>query len=200
MIRAIIFDVGGVLVRTVDKQSRRSLEKRLELADGEAEALVFNSAMGQAAQRGEIADEALWAWVGQRFSLSPQQLSEFRHSFWGGDVLDTELIALIRVLRARYQTAVISNATDALRRTLTEKYPVADAFDLIVGSAEEGIMKPDPDIYLRTLDRLGRKPAETVFIDDFAHNVAAARELGLHTIHYKPGLDIAGELSRLGVN
>lgn len=199
MIKAVIFDVGGVLVRTVDRQSRRVLEARLALADGEAEEIVFNSFAGQAAQRGEISDEALWAWVGECLSLTPQGVADFRSGFWGGDQLDRELVELIRKLHTRYQTAIISNATDALRRMLDEKYEIADAFDLIVGSAEEGIMKPDPDIYLRTLDRLGRIPAEAVFIDDFAQNVAVARQLGMHIIHYRNGLDVAGALAGMGV-
>jgi len=199
MIRAVIFDVGGVLVRTVDRQSRRSLETRLALPDGEAERLVFESDAGQAAQRGEISDEALWTWIGERLDLSPQGVADFQRGFWGGDRLDSELVELVRELHTRYQTAIISNATDALRRTLTERYLMANAFDLIVGSAEEGIMKPDRDIYLRTLDRLGRKPDETVFIDDFAQNVAAAGQLGMHTIHYMYGLDLAETLASMGV-
>ena len=54
MIKAIIFDVGGVLVRTEDHAPRRKLEERLGLAPGEAERLVYNSDMGRAAQRGDV--------------------------------------------------------------------------------------------------------------------------------------------------
>jgi HAD superfamily hydrolase (TIGR01509 family) len=106
----------------------------------------------------------------------------------------------IRRLRPSYQTAVISNATDGLLDSLTHQHRIADAFDLIVGSAEEKVMKPDPEIYLRTLRRLGRKPQEAVFIDDFAHNIAAAQALGIHTIHFRPGTDVPAELKILGVS
>jgi glucose-1-phosphatase len=197
-IKAVIFDVGGVLVRTHDHSSRRGWEKRLGLAQGESETIVFNSPMGQQAQRGAISDAALWAWVGAHLALG-DKLAAFRRDFWAGDVLDTALVDYIRALRPAYQTAIISNATDGLLQALTETFKIADAFDLIVGSATEGVMKPDAAIFERTLARLERQPAETVFIDDFAHNVAAAQALGMHAIHYTPAVDVPAALAALGV-
>jgi epoxide hydrolase-like predicted phosphatase len=199
MIKAIIFDVGGVLIRTEDYQPRREWEQKLGLAEWESEQIVFNSDMGQQAQRGAITDEALWQWVGQRLNLATAVLAAFRAGFWAGDVLDAGLVDYIRRLRPTYQTAIISNATDGLLDSLTHQHKIADAFDLIVGSAAEKVMKPAPEIYQRTLQRLGRQPQETVFIDDFAHNIEAAQALGWHTIHFRPGTNIPAELEKLGV-
>jgi HAD superfamily hydrolase (TIGR01509 family) len=83
---------------------------------------------------------------------------------------------------------------------LTERYRVADAFDLIVGSAYEGILKPAPEIFLRTLERLGRQPEEAIFIDDFAQNVAGARAVGMFAVQYTPDLDVAAALAAHGLN
>lgn len=203
MIRAVIFDVGGVLIRTADRTSRRAWEQKLGLAEGESETIVFGDgsadAAGTKAQCGQISTAELWEWVGQRLKLSPEDLNSFRRAFWAGDVLDEGLMAVIRGLRPFYQTAIISNATDSLRHTLHTAYPIADAFDLIVCSAEEKVMKPAPLIFERTLERLGRKPQETVFVDDFAHNIAAANRLGMHTIHFSPTTDVLTELQKLGV-
>lgn len=199
MIKAIIFDVGGVLIRTHDHAPRRNWEKKLGLAERELEQIVFNSEIGQKAQRGEITDGALWTWIGQHLNLSTADLTAFRSDFWAGDVLDTGLIAFIRSLRSAYQTAIISNATDALHDSLTHQHKIADAFDVIVGSAREKVMKPDPAIYQRTLQRLGRLPQEAVFIDDFAHNIEAARALGWHTIHFRPDTNVPAALAKLGV-
>jgi glucose-1-phosphatase len=199
VIKAIIFDIGGVLVRTHDHSGRRRWEQKLALAEWESEEIVFGGEMGTNAQCGRITEGDLWQWVGEHLKLSAAELAEFRRDFWAGDVLDLELAAYIRSLRPRYQTAVISNATDGLQRALTETYPIADAFDLIVCSAEEKIMKPEPEIYRRTLDRLGRRPQEAVFIDDNADNIAAAAALGLHTVHYRVGVDVPEALGRLGV-
>lgn len=199
MIRVVIFDVGGVLIRTPDRSSRLAWEHRLNLAEWESEEIVFNGEMGTKAQLGEVSDEALWRWVGRRLALSKSQLGEFRRDFWSGDVLDVKLVNAIRGLKPRYQTAIISNATDALRDSLTNTYPIADAFDLIVVSAEERIMKPDHEIYERALRKLGRPAEEAVFIDDNPGNIAAARELGMTTILFKPTLDLRLELTKVGV-
>lgn len=199
MIKAVIFDVGGVLVRTEDRLPRRQLEEQYGLQPGEAEFLVYNSALGQQAQRGEISAAALWEWIQARFQLDDSALVAFRRQFWGGDRLNAPLLALVRALRPHYQTAIISNAMDDLLTTLTDIYPMADGFDLIVGSAYEGVMKPAPEIFQRTLERLGRQPAEAIFIDDFVHNVAGARAVGMAAIHYTPELDVAAALAAQGV-
>jgi len=199
MIQAVIFDIGGVLVRTEDHRHRRDWEERLGLAARESEQIVFASEMGTRAQSGAITDEDLWTWVGQQLKLDTVSLASFRESFWAGDVLDVALVNFIRSLQPRYQTAVISNATDGLRRSLTHQFAIADAFDLIVTSAEEKVMKPDAEIFLRTLARLGRAPEEAVFVDDFAHNIQAAQAVGLHTIHFQAGTDVPAELAKLGV-
>jgi glucose-1-phosphatase len=199
VIKAVIFDIGGVLIRTHDQSGRRRWEVKLGLAEWESEEIVFSGEMGTRAQCGAISDSDLWRWIGEHLKLSAEDLAAFRRDFWSGDVLDLDLVTFIRSLRPRYQTAVISNATDNLQRALSDAYPIADAFDLIVCSAEEKIMKPDLEIYRRTLERLGRQPQESVFIDDNADNIAAATALGLHTVHYRPGVDVPAELSRLGV-
>lgn len=198
-IQAVIFDVGGVLIRTEDRSQRAALERQYGLRPGEADELVFNSEAGLRAQQGAITTGELWRWVQERLGLDDQALRAFQRAFWAGDRLDEALVAFIRRLKPRYQTAIISNATDNLLEVVRERYPMADAFDVIVGSAYEGIMKPDPAIFRRTLERLGREPAEAVFIDDFPHNVAGARAVGMHAIHFTPGMDLPQALAALGV-
>jgi FMN phosphatase YigB (HAD superfamily) len=61
------------------------------------------------------------------------------------------------------------------------------------------VMKPDHRIYEYALQQLGRQPEETVFIDDAARNVEGAREVGMYAIHYTSTVDVAAELSTLGV-
>jgi len=200
MIQAIIFDVGGVLLRTANHSYRRTWEKKLGLKEWESETIVFNSKMGQKAQRGEITHTELWRWIGSHLGLTNGDLEAFQHNFGAGDRLDMELVAMIRQLHGRYQTAIISNYHDDLRRELIHDHNIADAFDEIIISAEERVMKPDPTIYRVALERLGRKPDEVVFIDDFEHNIKGARELGMHVIHFSPATNLKNELIALGVD
>lgn len=199
MIKAVIFDMGGVLVRTVDPTKRAAWEAHLGLAPGDAERIVLNSAMGRQAQLGAITTQELWNWVQGELHMDDATLAAFRHDFWAGDVLDDELVDLIRYLRLNYQTALLSNFMDELQEVITIRHPMADAFDLVVGSAYEKVMKPDAQIYERTLARLGRQPAEAVFIDDAMHNIEGARQVGLAAIHYQAGLDVSTALAALGL-
>jgi len=199
MIKAIIFDVGGVLIRTEARTARANLEARLGLASGASEILVFNGPLGIQAQSGLITSQALWASVQEALGLDAAGLATFRAEFFGGDRLDSDLLALVRRLHRRYQTAIISNAMDDLLEIITYQYPLANAFDLIVGSAYQKVMKPAPEIFLWTLAQLGREPHEAVFIDDFVHNIEGARAVGMAAIHYQPGTDLAAELAALGV-
>ncbi len=199
MIKAVIFDVGGVLICTEDPQPRARAEQRVALAPGGAEALVLNSERGRLAQHGNITTAELWTWVGERLKLDDLALETFQRDFWAGDQLDHELLAFVRALRPKYQTAIISNFYDDQRRLLTEDFPLLDAFDLYVCSAYEGIMKPDAAIYERTLSRLGRAPEEVVFIDDSLPNIEGARAVGMQAVHYTPRVDLPAELAKLGV-
>ena len=80
--------------------------------------------------------------------------------------------------RAGYRLYVLSNMSrefiDFLRRA-----DVYALFDGEVVSCEEGTVKPEPRIYRILLDRYGLDPAQTLFIDDRAANIAAAREAGI---------------------
>lgn len=79
---------------------------------------------------------------------------------------------------AGYRLYVLSNMSrefiDFLRR-----FPVYGLFDGEVVSCEEGVVKPEPEIYRRLLGRYGLDPAQTLFIDDRPANIAAAAALGI---------------------
>jgi len=184
MIKGVIFDIGGVLLRTHDQSGRRKWETRLGLESGELAYLVFDSELGRQAQLGHVSLEEVWAWVRTRFDLPPAELATLKHDFWSGDRLDRELCGYIRGLRADYRTAMLSNNWARDGRVMAEKIGIADCFDAFVTSAEIGVMKPDPRIYQVALERLGVSPAEAVFVDDFVENVDAARRLGMGAVHF----------------
>lgn len=199
MIKALLFDIGGVILRTEDKRPRQQLEKRLGLQAGEAEYLVFNSEMGQQAQKGQITTAQLWQWLQNHLHLDDNGLRQFQEEFWAGDRIDWRLIELIRVLHTSYQTAIISNAMDNLDQTVAQFDPDGNLFDCVVGSAYEKMMKPSPEIFLRTLDRLQVAANQAIFVDDFAHNIAGAQQVGLLTVHFNPAIDLLCEFKHLGV-
>ncbi len=174
---AVVFDLGGVLVRTEDPTPREQLAHRLGITRAQLEQAVFNSPQGLAAQRGALSPEALWAHLAAQWGLDEAARREAERLFWAGDRVDHALVDQLRRLRPRYRVGLLSNAWRNLRETL-HRWGIADAFDVMVISAEEGVMKPDPAIYQRLSARLGVPPERTLFVDDFPENIAAARALG----------------------
>ncbi len=80
---------------------------------------------------------------------------------------------------AGYRLYVLSNMSREFIAFL-RRFPVYRQFDGEVVSCEEGLCKPEPAIYRLLLDRFGLDPAETLFIDDRADNIAGARDAGIH--------------------
>lgn len=185
-ITAILFDVGGVLVRTKDPAPRQRLAAKLGLSVRQLYAIVFESDTWNQAQTGRISPDDHWQAVGRRLDLEwPNAVRDFRRTFFSGDHPDRALLALIQELRPRCKIGILSNNVGDLRRWMADEWQVSgDTFDAIVISAEEGVMKPDPAIYRTALARIGAQPQQTVFVDDFVENVLAARTLGLRAVHH----------------
>ncbi len=195
-IRAVLFDFGGVLVRTEDDSGRRRWEERLGLPRRELERVVFESDVSLRAMRGQEPEEAVWQNVAQVLRLGAAELAELRRDFWAGDRLDMRLFAFLRSLRPRYRTGLISNAWESARAVFTGKYGLGQVLDVLVISAEEGVVKPEARIYHIALERLGVRPEEAVFVDDLEENVIGARKVGLHGIHFRETDQVIAEVRR----
>ncbi|HYD09050.1 MAG TPA: HAD family phosphatase [Acidimicrobiales bacterium] len=124
-----------------------------------------------------------------------------------GDVHDIEglmpltalwpMVHRVRRLRAdgRHRLGILSNNVREFATYWRSTVPL-DLFDVVVDSCEEGIRKPDHEIYRRTASRLGVAPEACVFLDDSADNVRAAVELGMTGIVVDP-LAIDGAIASL---
>ncbi|MEK6221088.1 MAG: HAD family phosphatase [Chloroflexota bacterium] len=184
-IHAIIWDVGGVLVRTEDFASRQQLAKEYNLSNQAINDLVFGSPGNYPTQLGEISHAEHWQAVQQKLGISDPQIADFESRFFAGDVLDTDLINFIRQLKQDFCMAILSNASSNLNSTLAETWQIDDAFHNIIVSAEVGLMKPDPAIFELTLETIGFEAQETVFIDDMPENIQAAQEVGMLGIRFQ---------------
>ena len=196
-IKAVIFDFGGVLMRTEDRKPRSRLAARLGMTYDDLNYLVFDSPSAIQAMRGEITANEHWREVQRRLGLTEAEIEQVQAEFWAGDVLDQSLVNLLRALRSKYETVLLSNAWDDLRKTIEEGLQFADAFDRMVISAEIGLAKPDLAIFEWVISELGIEPSQAVFVDDFLHNVAGARKAGWQAIHFKSADQAKDELRAL---
>ena len=196
-IAAVIWDLGGVIVRTEDAGPRTALAARYGHTRETLDELVFGGDMGRRAQLGEINPAALWAWVAEALEAPSEVIPEIEAPFWLGDVLDESLVTYIRGLKTSYRVGLLSNAWSNLRHMLETHWEIDDAFHQIVISGEEGLMKPDPRIYHKVVDRLEVSPAETVFIDDFPRNIAGAQAIGMQGIQFRSPKQVLRDLEVL---
>jgi HAD superfamily hydrolase (TIGR01509 family) len=184
-IQAVIWDLGGVIVRTHDRSGRSRWEQRLGLEPRELEKLVFRSDVAGQAYVGNAGIKDVWRTLGDQLQVPKNELSTMESDFWSGDRVDYELVDYIRKLRPVRKTALLSNAWLDVRESITDHWMIADAFDHITISAEVGMAKPDPRIFTLTLTALGVEPAQAVFIDDFRVNIRAAKGAGMNTVHFQ---------------
>ena len=184
-IEAVIFDYGGVLVRTEDQGPRAAWERKLGMAPGTLTTTVHDEERWVAAQMGSIDSDTHWQAVGKTLRLSDSQLQLLRKGFYGGDVPNQDLLAIIGVLRRQgLKTGLLSNFSSDLRGML-EAQQMLGRFDRIAISAEIGVMKPDAAAYDAVLAMLELPASACVFIDDLPDNVAAARALGMRGIVFQ---------------
>ncbi len=195
-LRAIYFDLGGVIVRTEFQAPRQHLAERFGREYDDLVKLVFDSETAIQATLGLITEDQHWAAVARRLHLPESEIQAVRDEFFAGDVIDLHLLDFMRGLRKHYKVGLISNAWSDLRPWIIEN-KFEDVFDAMIISAELRVAKPDPAIFRIALEKFGVAPAEAVFLDDFPANLAGARAVGMHAIHFtQPGQALA-ELNQI---
>ena len=186
-IKAVIFDLGGVIVRTEYQAPRQHLAESFGMDYDDIDKVVFGGGPNGSAARasiGEITEEQHWQNVMKTLKLPASETERVRDEFFAGDVIDHEIVEFLRSIKTKYKTGLISNAWSGLRNyIMREKFD--DAFHHMVISAEVGVAKPDPKIYLIALEQLQVQPKEAIFVDDFIENIEACEKLGMKGIYFK---------------
>ena len=195
-IKAVFFDLGGVIVRTEFQAPRQQLADRLGMEYDDLNKLVFDSNTGVKASIGEISSAEHWAFVIKRLKRPDSELAAIREEFFAGDIVDRTLVDYLRSLRGNYKTGLISNAWSDLRDfVVREKFD--DAFDKMIISAEVGVAKPEAKIFKIALEQAGVSPNEAVFVDDFYVNIEGCEKVGMQGIHFKDSQSALQQLKQL---
>jgi epoxide hydrolase-like predicted phosphatase len=197
-IRAIIFDMGGVIILTCDDSPRIALARQLGVSIEELSKVVFTSKSAIRSEGGEINKNDHWKNVLRSLSKDPgKNMTPYDEAFWAGDCIDNELMQFIYLLKKKYKIGFLSNAFLGAREFVEGHFHFLDAFDLTIFSYEVKLRKPDPKIYQLVCDRLAVHPEEAIFIDDMSVNVEGARLAGLHAIQYKNKKQLKTQLANI---
>jgi HAD superfamily hydrolase (TIGR01509 family) len=191
----VFFDLGGVILRTEYQAPREHLAERLNVSYEDLVRIVFEGESARKASLGEITAQQHWAAVAGRLGRPVAEAPALREEFFGGDVLDRELLEVIRALRPGRRTGLISNAwADTRDYTIHNRFD--DAFDVLVISAEVGFLKPDPRIYELALRLAGAAPGAALLVDDMAENVEGAMAVGMSAILFSDTARLRQDLAK----
>ena len=109
-----------------------------------------------------------------------------------------ETVSLLYQLKEKYKIFGLTNWSAETIPIAYKRFSFFQAFDGIVVSGEEKLIKPDKKLYHLLLDRYNLKAESTIFIDDNVKNINAAEEIGLIAIHFENSSQLEAKLQSIG--
>jgi len=197
-IKALIFDWGGVLVDDPAPGLMQYCADKLSVS--KEKYIKAHNRFAADFQKGLISEENFWAKVCGELDKPIPKVP----SLWGDAIRSVyspraDVFTMASTLHNNgYRTAFLSN-TEVPAMQFFHDFGY-DMFDVLVFSCAEGTMKPEKKIYELTVQRLGTKPEQAVFIDDKPEFIKGAKQTGLNTIGFESIEQVKKELTALSVN
>lgn len=198
-IDTVIFDLGDVLIPWNPRNLYRKLfddEREMERFLAEICTMEWNARQ----DAGRTREEGTALLVARH----PEYESLIRAFYdrWEemlGEVIQGSAELLLELKAKGYRVFALSNWSAETFPVARPKYPILEAFEGLVISGREGLIKPDPAIYRLLCERHGIDPRRAVFIDDNVVNVEAARGLGMQAIVFQDAAQARRDLAALGL-
>ena len=185
VVRAVVFDVGGVLALVEPMDFDRRWEAAWGMADG-----VIGAAMADvwaAGEIGRVTEAEVHQAMRDRLGFTAEQVDTVMAEMWRQylGVANTGLIEYARMLRPAYRTGILSNSFVGAREREQREYGLGDLVDELIYSHEVGMAKPDPALWELTCRRMGVAPGELLFLDNVPRLVASARKFGIEAVLFE---------------
>jgi glucose-1-phosphatase len=198
-LRAIVFDIGRVLIRIDVQRAMTGLAAGLSLSPEETWGAIENDPRWPDWQEGRMTPRDWHLHLSRRLgsTLSFEQFTEV----WNR-VLDPQPIqeaSLFEKLSKTYRLALLSNTDPIHVAHMEANYDFFRFFPVRIYSCTVGASKPSPIVYLEALRSSKVQSNEAVYIDDISAYVEAARSLGMVGIHYRSREGLLEGLRELGV-
>jgi putative hydrolase of the HAD superfamily len=201
-LRAVIFDYGMVLTGQPDQDAHAAMVRITGLPVERFESLYW--ADRHAYDEGKLTGVMFWQKLirDAKLDLNPAAVEELNRQdarMW--TTTNPAMLDWQAKLKQRgLLTAILSNMGDSVLENMKQKFDWLSEFDVLVWSFQLHMAKPDPAIYLHTLEQLGTRPEETLFIDDKMVNIEAARKLGLPSIQFSTIENLRQDLIAQGLD
>lgn len=181
MIKAIIFDLGGVMATDPLPSTCKKLAKITGIEFNKVYEIARQNQ--DPVQRGKIGVKRYWENI-KRDLKSDFDINEIKNSSLKSLRPYSRMINLVKKLRKKYKVGLLSNTEKENFEYWNKKYSFDKIFDDIVTSFEIGSRKPEKEIYKKSIEKLGVKPNEIVFVDNEIKNLNGATRLGIRTLLY----------------
>lgn len=197
--RAIIFDIGRVLIRVDISRAMGGLASGLTLTPQEVWSAIEKDPHWLDWQEGRISPRDWHLHLTKRLgaSLTLEEFSEVWNRALDPKPIHSE--AFLEKLSKNYRLALLSN-TDPIHMSQEEaRFPFFRFFPVRIYSYQVGASKPDPIIYRQALQACKVRAEEAVYIDDVAAYAEAARRLGMTGIVFQSPEQLQTDLRNLGI-
>lgn len=198
-VRAIIFDIGRVLIRIDVARAMTGLASGLSLSPEELWSAIENDPRWKDWQEGRISARDWHLHMQRRFGGSAT-FEQFTDAW--NLVLHPEPIhgnELFEKLSKKYRLALLSNTDPIHVAHMEPRYDFFSYFPARIYSSKVGATKPSPIIYREALKACRVRAEEAVYIDDIAAYVTAAQQLGMTGIQFKSPDQLVSSLKDLGL-
>jgi HAD superfamily hydrolase (TIGR01509 family) len=197
-IRAVIFDIGGIVEPPFDDILVRELAAKLGIEGESFRRRRAEHALALTQGRLTLADFYERVVTAGHHRVDPNELLARHLAVYAAETarLDARVLGLIEALRRRYLVACLTNTEVEVGRYNRDR-GLFGSFDRAFLSTELGLGKPDRAVFERVLADLRCGPQEAVFIDDNPVNTAGARTAGIHAIHYRDFESFSRDLARV---
>lgn len=199
-VRAIIFDIGRVLIRIDVARAMSGLASDTALSPEELWHSIENDPRWRDWQEGRISPHDWHLHVSKRFG---GQLAFSKFIEVWNQVLHPEPLqdfSLLQKLAGKYKVALLSNTDPVHVAYMESHYDFFSLFSVRIYSSAVGATKPNPIIYREALRGCRVQAQEAVYIDDVPAYVEAARALGMRGIRYESPEQLKRDLAEIGVS
>jgi glucose-1-phosphatase len=196
MIDAIIFDIGGVLVKHDNALLFQRLAEQCQSPQASIIA-IRDAVMNSGLRTGKQSVPEFYAALVRNFGFQGDYDTFAKLWVRGIDPIP-EMLALVNQLQGAQRLFILSDTNEEHWQHVAKHYLDPALFEDVFLSHRLGMVKPDPRLFGHVLQAVACPPAHAVFIDDTLENVTAARSFGLKAFLYTSAFDLASELDRLG--